>query len=385
MDKAIVIGGSNGIGLSLVNSLLEKGYFVSILDLVEPDTTFLLNKNWEYSHINLFSLDLDVFSNYRNNEEVKVVLVSAGIGRVAEFGNITSQEIDKNMTINATSIIQVIHYFWSRINSSNDFYLGVLVSISGMISSPLFSVYSASKAALYRLIEAINIELEMNNSRNRILNISPGSIKGTKFNGGENNLEQIRGLSNEILNNLFNKKDIFIPELNNIYASVLERYAQDPHKFGIDSYEYKIKANRLTTEPQIIVGYLSGTFDLFHVGHLNLLKKAKEKCDYLIVGVHPTASHKNKETFVSYEERKAIVEACRYVDLAIESFPEDCDVWYKHKYDKLFVGSDYKGTERFERYEDFFKDKGVEIIYFPYTTTTSSTQIRQAISSKIKG
>lgn len=384
MKKALVIGGANGIGLALVNSLLEKEYFVSVLDIVAPDVRDLLNNNWEYKYINLFNLDLDILNSYRDDTYLDTLLITAGIGRVTKFGNMTSEEITKNMTINATSTMQVIHYFWSRINADNQFFCGVLVSIAGMISSPLFSIYSASKAALYRFIESVNIELEMSKSENRILNISPGAIKGTQFNGGKNDLSQTTILAQNILKNLFDKEVLFIPDFEHTYSAILERYHQDPHKFGIDSYEYKMSSNRLTTKPQIKIGYLSGTFDLFHVGHLNLLKRAKEHCDYLIVGIHPDASHKGKETFISYEERKEIVKACRYVDQVVQSFPEDCDAWDKYQYDKLFVGSDYKGTERFNRYEEYFKDKGVEIIYFPYTSTTSSTQIRRAILEKIE-
>ena len=83
-----------------------------------------------------------------------------------------------------------------------------------------------------------------------------------------------------------------------------------------------------------------------------------------------------------YEERVEIIRSIGYVDKVIPSEPEDCDIYIKGivKYDRLFVGSDYKGTERFERYEAFFADKGVEIVYFPYTQGTSSTQLRDALA-----
>lgn len=134
----------------------------------------------------------------------------------------------------------------------------------------------------------------------------------------------------------------------------------------------------------MVTGYLSGTFDLFHIGHLNLIRRAKEQCDYLIVAVHDSGKWKGKETFIPFEERKEIVGACRYVDKVVVSPVEDSDAWELYHFDKLFVGSDYKGTERFNRYEEFFKDKGVEIVYFPYTQSTSSTQIRKLISSAIE-
>lgn len=138
----------------------------------------------------------------------------------------------------------------------------------------------------------------------------------------------------------------------------------------------------MDNKKRVKIGYLSGTFDLFHVGHLNLLKRAKQQCDYLIVGVHDSGAWKGKETFIPLEERKTIVGACKYVDKVVDSCREDADAWDLWHYDRLFVGSDYKGTERFKRYEEYFKDKGVEIVYFPYTKSTSSTQIRNAITNK---
>ena len=129
----------------------------------------------------------------------------------------------------------------------------------------------------------------------------------------------------------------------------------DAHDYGMDSYSYKIRSGRIQNEKKVCIGYLSGTFDLFHIGHLNLLRNAKRLCDYLIVGVHPDASHKNKEAFIPFEERKEIVASCKYVDKVVDSCSEDSDAWSLYNYNKLFVGSDYKDTDRFSRYEEFFK------------------------------
>jgi len=284
--------------------------------------------------------------------------------------------------VNTIAGIKIIRSFYDKIKDPKDFYCGMMGSIAGLISSPMFSVYAASKAAMCRFIESVNIELEVYGTSNRILNVSPGSIKGTKFNGGDNDFTMTDSLAAQIINALFNKIELFIPEYEEVYKSVIERYNADPHEYGMHSYKYKMNSGRVYNEKRVCIGYLSGTFDLFHVGHLNLIRRAKKQCDYLIVGVHPDASHKGKQTFIPFEERKAVVGACRYVDKVVDSCSEDSDAWDRHHYDKLFVGSDYKGTERFKRYEEYFADKNVEIVYFDYTQGTSSTQIRNTIIDK---
>ena len=178
------------------------------------------------------------------------------------------------------------------------------------------------------------------------------------------------------------KNNIFIPLYNEVFKSVIEQYQTSPHEYGVHSYNYKMESGRFNDKPQLKLGYLSGTFDLFHIGHLNLLRRAKQCCDYLVVGIHKDGLHKGKETFIPFEERMDIVKNIKYVDEVIMSEREDCDVYFKGivKYDYLFVGSDYKGTERFNRYEELFADKGVKIVYFPYTQRTSSTQLREVLN-----
>lgn len=128
------------------------------------------------------------------------------------------------------------------------------------------------------------------------------------------------------------------------------------------------------------VGYMSGTFDLFHIGHLNIIKKARAECDHLIVGVHESGTWKGKETFIPFEERLEIVKSLKYVDKALKSYPEDVDAITHHAISKLFVGSDYLGSTRFEEYEKITSVNQVKIVYFPYTTSTSSSQLRNALS-----
>lgn len=378
--KAVVIGGSNGIGLALSKQLIEQGYQVVILDKEIPD--MVCDSRITFLKCNLLNINFSLFEELAEDPNVNLLMITAGIGRVASLDDLSVPEIEKTFEINSIATIKILKQFYHRIQQEKPFYCGVMGSISGFVSSPLFSVYAASKAAVCRFVESVNIELEMSGTKNRILNVSPGSIKGTRFNGGENNPALTESLACDILSKLFQREAVFIPEYEEVYKGVIQRYYEDPHEYGVHSYSYKLRSGRLTGKKKICVGYLSGTFDLFHVGHLNLLRRAKDQCDYLIVGVHPDASHKNKETFISFEERKEIVGACKYVDRVVQSFPEDSDAWEDFQYDKLFVGSDYKGSERFNRYEQFFADKNVTITYFPYTKETNSTQIREKIKSR---
>ncbi len=372
---AMVVGGSNGIGLGIVQQLLNDKYEkVIVVDRQEPT---MVNDRIEFINNDLSRCDMSVFYNH---QEIDTLVITAGFGRPALFETFNDKEIENSFRVNAESIIKIIRAYYEKMLSDEDFNCLVMGSIAGLVSSPVFAVYAATKAAICRFIESVNIELEMKGTNNRILNVSPGSIKGTKFNGGDNQLNMLEELARELINRMNNKEELYIPDYDTVYKGVLDRYKSDAHKYGVESYEYKMKSGRINNRSQIKVGYLSGTFDLFHIGHLNLLRRAKEKCDYLVVGIHKDASHKGKETFISYEERCEIVKSIKYVDEVIMSKPEDIDVYEDIKYNYLFVGSDYKGTERFNRYEKFFEDKDTEIIYFPYTSGTSSTQLRNALS-----
>lgn len=127
------------------------------------------------------------------------------------------------------------------------------------------------------------------------------------------------------------------------------------------------------------IGYISGTFDLFHIGHLNIIKKAKGECDYLIVGIHESGAWKGKDTFISFEERLEIISAIKYVDKVVKSYPNDTDAITHHNIQKLFVGDDYKGSDRFKLYEKICRESNVKIIYFPYTKSTSSSKLRDVL------
>lgn len=139
----------------------------------------------------------------------------------------------------------------------------------------------------------------------------------------------------------------------------------------------------------MIIGYTTGVFDLFHVGHLNILKRAKEQCDYLIVGVSTdelVEQYKNKRPVICYEERVQIVEAIRYVDKVVPQINRDkFAAWEAHRFNRMFVGDDWKGSALFNEMEQRFKPLGVEIVYFPYTKGTSSTFLKETLARINRG
>lgn len=248
MKRAIVVGGSNGIGLSIAKNLIKQQYFVYILDLVSPDTTVLCNPNeYEYIHCDLLNFDDELFKNLSSDMNINMLLITAGFGRVADFEYLDVTEIHNMLTVNTIAGIRIIRHFYDRIKSKESFYCGIMGSIAGLVSSPMFSVYAASKAAVCRFVESVNIELELSETENRILNVSPGSIKGTRFNGGDNNLELTQKLADEIIVHMYQRDVLFIPDYEEVYKGVLKRYADDPHAFGISSYEYKKNSGRVRT------------------------------------------------------------------------------------------------------------------------------------------
>ena len=132
----------------------------------------------------------------------------------------------------------------------------------------------------------------------------------------------------------------------------------------------------------MILGYTTGVFDLFHIGHVNLLRNAKGMCDKLVVGVttDDLVSYKNKKSVISFEERMEVVRSCRYVDAVIPQ--EDMDKfiqWQKIKFDVMFVGDDWFKSEKWEAIDKQFKEEGVRVVYFPYSKGTSSTLINNVL------
>ena len=132
----------------------------------------------------------------------------------------------------------------------------------------------------------------------------------------------------------------------------------------------------------MIIGYTTGVFDLFHIGHLNLLKNAKGMCDKLIVGVtsDELVSYKNKKSVIPFEERMEIVRNIACVDVVVPQENMDkFEAWEMLKFDIMFVGDDWAKTEKWNGIEQKFDEVGVKIVYFPYTKSTSSSLINETL------
>lgn len=243
MKRILIVGGANGIGLSIAKVLTaksetEKVYIVDKAPLAEEHK----EPKIESIQFDLTSGDYSVFDQFT---DIDGMMITAGFGRLALFEDIDEKMVPLYFNVNTIAVIRVIKHFYERLLSKDDFYCGVMVSIAGFMSSPFFSLYGATKAALKIFIESVNVELEKAGSTNRILNVSPGSIKGTSFNGGATNLSETECLSNDIIQHLEAKDDLFIPKYDEVFHEVLERYHADFRKEGLHSYEYKLKSGRI--------------------------------------------------------------------------------------------------------------------------------------------
>jgi glycerol-3-phosphate cytidylyltransferase len=173
-------------------------------------------------------------------------------------------------------------------------------------------------------------------------------------------------------------------EFNGGVLDVIAPY--EPHRvnsFGRDFLRPKTAFHQRKYITVTRIGYAAGAFDLFHVGHLNILKHAKSQCDFLIAGVvsdEMLQVGKGITPVIPLAERLEIVRNIRYVDDAVaETVPDKLDVWRELKFDVFFKGDDWRGTEKGEKLEREFAAVGVEVVYFPYTITTSSTALRHAL------
>jgi len=133
----------------------------------------------------------------------------------------------------------------------------------------------------------------------------------------------------------------------------------------------------------MIIGYTTGVFDLFHVGHVRILKNARALCDRLIVGVSTdelVKEYKDKLPVIPFNERLEVVASNRYVDVAVAQVNRDkLEAWNRYKFQRMFVGDDWFKSDKWKGLDKEFEERGVEIVYFPYTQSTSSTMITNTL------
>lgn len=242
MSRALVVGGANGIGLAIARLLAEREECdrVYIVDRVAVAAEHA-NAKFCFTQFDLMGDDFSLFDGF---QDVDRLVITAGFGRLAHFADVEEEHVVASMTVNATAVMRIIHHFYNRIAGIEPFHTAVMGSIAGFMSSPLFAVYGASKAALKIFIESLNVELEKCGSQNRILHVAPGAIKGTSFYNGATDLAMTRELAEEIVSRMERGEDLYIPRYDEVYGEVLERYHCDFRAEGRHSYEYKMQSKR---------------------------------------------------------------------------------------------------------------------------------------------
>ena len=237
--RALVVGGSSGIGLSLVLNLVAKPEYdrIYVVDKAAFPSAYQEEKI-VFAPCDLSTGDLSVFDEI---SDIDALYITAGFGHLKLFQELSESYIQNSFSVNSVAPIRIVHRYYGKLLGRQDFFCAIMVSIAGRLSSPLFSVYSATKAVLSKFIEAINVELDVQGSGNRILEVSPGSMKGTGFTGGVSHPEMTAELAENIIRRAMNREELYIPQYEEVFKGVIERYEADAHRFGVESYWYKQK------------------------------------------------------------------------------------------------------------------------------------------------
>lgn len=243
IKRILVVGGANGIGLSIATELakrdsVEKVYIVDKAPLFEE----FIHPKFESFQFDLTNEDYNFFDRF---SDINALMITAGFGKLALFKDVPESYIMNSFNVNTIPVLRLVHRFYGKLEVKEDFYCGVMVSIAGFMSSPFFAVYGATKAALKIFIESLNVELKKGGSPNCILNVSPGSLKGTSFAAGKTDLSVTAPMANAIIEHLEAKDDLFIPQFDEVFKTVLERYHADFRREGEHSYEYKLNSGRV--------------------------------------------------------------------------------------------------------------------------------------------
>ena len=244
MKRMLIVGGANGIGLSIACEMIKRTDCekVYIVDKSSLDECYRHQKIEDF----VFDLTNPDYSFFNKFCDIDSLMITAGFGKLSLFRELDEQHIIDSFTVNTIAAIRIIKHFYSKIEAEQDFFCGVMCSIAGFMTSPFFSVYGATKAALKVFIESVNVELVKSSTTNRILNISPGSIAGTAFYNKKTDLALLEQLADRIIHELEIKNDLYIPQYDEVYKHVLNRYHDDFRAEGLHSYEYKLKSGRIS-------------------------------------------------------------------------------------------------------------------------------------------
>lgn len=186
-----------------------------------------------------FDLTQEDYSIFDKFHDIDTLMITSGFGRLALFKDVDESIIPFSFNVNTIPTMRIIKRFYNKLESQRDFYYGVMLSIAGFISSPFFSIYAATKAALKVFIDIVNVELLKAGSSNQILNVSPGSLKGTSFTIGKTDLSVTAPMEQAIIAEIEKKNDLFIPQYDEVFKTMLQRYQDDFRKEGAHSYDYK--------------------------------------------------------------------------------------------------------------------------------------------------
>ena len=243
IKRILVVGGANGIGLSIAHELAKRE---------ETEHIYIVDKaplQEEYVHPKIESFQFDLtsedYSFFDRFSDINALMITAGFGKLALFKDVSESYIMNSFNVNTIPVLKLVLKYYDKLEAQEDFYCGVMVSISGFMSSPFFAVYGATKAALKIFIESVNVELKKGGTSNCILNVSPGSLKGTSFTACKTDLNVTAPMAKAIIGHLEAKDDLFIPQYEDVFKTVLERYHNDFRAEGEHSYEYKLNSGRV--------------------------------------------------------------------------------------------------------------------------------------------
>lgn len=237
MKRVLIVGGASGIGLSMTLYLAGRKEIEQIYVLDKKP----FEEQYKQAKIaaEVFDVTTEDYSVLGKYADVDALYITAGYGHLGMVEDFDDKYIRSIFAVNAEGPIRILRHFYPRMLASEPFHCAVMVSIAAHLSSPLFAYYSATKAAVRMFIEAANVELEVQGSENRIMEVSPGSLKGTSFNGGPSDPALNSALAQEIIDRSVQRQQLFIPQYDEVFKGVLQRYQDDPHQYGISSYWYK--------------------------------------------------------------------------------------------------------------------------------------------------